>query len=43
MLTEFGGIAFPKRPEPGVTQTWGYTAATTEEQFTREYSELWMR
>ncbi len=40
MLTEFGGIAFAKCPEPGVKQTWGYTVATTEEEFTAMYQAL---
>jgi beta-galactosidase/beta-glucuronidase len=40
MLTEFGGIAFAKCPQPGVPQTWGYTAAQTDEEFSRMYSEL---
>lgn len=40
MLTEFGGIAFPKCSEPGVKHTWGYTFAKDEAEFTRMYSEL---
>jgi len=40
MLTEFGGIAFAKCPQPGVTQTWGYTMAKDEETFERMYCEL---
>lgn len=40
MLTEFGGIAFQKSPEPGVKTTWGYTRATTEEEFAQLYEQL---
>jgi hypothetical protein len=40
MLTEFGGIAFQQRPEPGVKQIWGYTAAKDEEAFARMYEDL---
>lgn len=40
MLTEFGGIAYVKKPEPGVTQTWGYTAAEGERQFGQLFAEL---
>src|SRR4029453_7243790 len=40
MLTEFGGIAFAKCPQPGVTQTWGYTVAHDDDQFTRMYEAL---
>ncbi len=40
MLTEFGGIAFQSRPEPGVKKIWGYTKAESEEEFTRLYEEL---
>jgi beta-galactosidase/beta-glucuronidase len=40
MLTEFGGIAYVKKPEPGVKQTWGYTRATTDEEFERMYAAL---
>jgi beta-galactosidase/beta-glucuronidase len=40
MLTEFGGIAFVKKPEPGVKQSWGYTRAKTDEEFARMYRDL---
>jgi uncharacterized short protein YbdD (DUF466 family) len=40
MLTEFGGIAFAKCPQPGVKQVWGYTVAKDEESFVRMYCEL---
>ncbi len=40
MLTEFGGIAFAKHPEPGVDRTWGYTAAATEQEFTAMFQAL---
>jgi beta-galactosidase/beta-glucuronidase len=40
MLTEFGGIAYVKKPEPGVKQTWGYTRAKSDEEFARMYAEL---
>ena len=31
MLTEFGGIAFPKA-DPGVKSIWGYSKAATQER-----------
>jgi hypothetical protein len=40
MLTEFGGIAFAKRPQPGVKRTWGYTTAKNAGDFARLYGEL---
>jgi hypothetical protein len=40
MLSEFGGIAFNKCPQPGVKQTWGYTVAKDEGEFGRMYAEL---
>ena len=40
MLTEFGGIAFQQKAEPGVKQIWGYSSATSEEEFARIYKEL---
>ena len=40
MLTEFGGIAYPKRPAPGVTQTWGYSSAPDDETFAARYRAL---
>ena len=40
MLTEFGGIAYPKRPAPGVTRTWGYSSAPDDETFAARYRAL---
>jgi beta-galactosidase/beta-glucuronidase len=40
MLTEFGGISFQSRPEPGVKKIWGYTVAHTEEEFARMYDQI---
>lgn len=40
MLTEFGGVAYAKCPQPGVRQTWGYSAAHNDEEFTRIYKAL---
>ena len=40
MLTEFGGIAFQKAPEPGVKTIWGYTRAMSEEEFAQLYEQL---
>jgi beta-galactosidase/beta-glucuronidase len=40
MLTEFGGIAFQNKPEPGVKKIWGYTRAETEQEFAQLYENL---
>lgn len=40
MLTECGGIAFPKCPQPGVDKVWGYLVAHTEDEFRRRYHAL---
>lgn len=40
MLTEFGGIAFANRAEPDGNRNWGYTAATSEQEFTAMYQAL---
>jgi hypothetical protein len=40
MLTEFGGVAFAKSPQPGVKQVWGYSVAKTETEFAQMYSQL---
>lgn len=40
MLTEFGGIAYAKCPQPGVTQTWGYSAAKGDTDFMEQYQRL---
>ena len=40
VLTECGGIALASCPQPGVTQTWGYTVAKDEADLCRRYFEL---
>src|SRR5436309_9107494 len=40
MLTEFGGIAYQSKPEPGVKKIWGYNAAKTEEEFAKLYEGI---
>jgi hypothetical protein len=40
MLTEFGGIAYAKRRQPGVRQTWGYSAARNDEEFAAMFGKL---
>ncbi len=40
VLTEFGGICYQPRPEPGVKTIWGYTRADSAEEFLRLYEEL---
>jgi beta-galactosidase/beta-glucuronidase len=40
MLTEFGGIAFEDKSEPGVKKVWGYTKAETAEEFAKLYEDL---
>lgn len=40
MLTEFGGIAYPKCPAPGVTQSWGYSMVADDETFAARYRAL---
>ncbi|MDB5885407.1 MAG: putative b-glycosidase, Glycoside Hydrolase Family 2 [Polaromonas sp.] len=40
MLTEFGGIAFQTRAEPGVKSIWGYSNAKTQEEFAQQYEKL---
>lgn len=39
MLTEFGGIAFVD-PAKEISQAWGYSAATSSNEFRRRYEEL---
>lgn len=39
MLTEFGGIAFVE-PDYEITKSWGYSAATTSQEFRRRYEAL---
>ncbi len=40
MLTEFGGIAYPKCPAPGVTQSWGYSMVEDDMAFGERYRGL---
>jgi len=40
MLTEFGGVAFAKKVEPGGPVTWGYSTAEDEASFARVFDEL---
>ncbi len=40
MLTEFGGIAYPKCPAPGVAQSWGYSMVADDETFAARYRAL---
>ncbi|MDI1310344.1 MAG: glycoside hydrolase family 2 TIM barrel-domain containing protein [Methylotenera sp.] len=40
MLTEFGGIAYAKCPQPGVSQTWGYSSAKDDTDFLALYRSL---
>ncbi|MES2932099.1 MAG: glycoside hydrolase family 2 TIM barrel-domain containing protein [Pseudomonadota bacterium] len=40
VLTEFGGIAYSKCPEPGVPQIWGYAYAESDEEFLGIYRKL---
>ena len=40
MLTEFGGIAYAKGHQPGVTQTWGYSFAADDVDFKKKYKGL---
>jgi hypothetical protein len=40
MLTEFGGISYVPKVEPGVSHTWGYTVAKDEATFRQMFGEL---
>ncbi|WP_231402351.1 glycoside hydrolase family 2 protein [Caenimonas aquaedulcis] len=40
ILTEFGGIAFQKEPQPGDAKIWGYTQVTDDETFAQLYEQL---
>ncbi|HKO89291.1 MAG TPA: glycoside hydrolase family 2 TIM barrel-domain containing protein [Burkholderiales bacterium] len=40
ILTEFGGIAYAKCPQPGVDQIWGYSKVESDKEFAERYSEL---
>jgi hypothetical protein len=39
MMTEFGGISFVE-PDHEITKTWGYSAATSSQEFRRRYEDL---
>ncbi|HXH75515.1 MAG TPA: glycoside hydrolase family 2 TIM barrel-domain containing protein [Bacteriovoracaceae bacterium] len=39
MLTEFGGIAFVE-PSESIQHTWGYSAASSSQEFRRRYEDL---
>jgi beta-galactosidase/beta-glucuronidase len=40
VLTEFGGIAFDKKPQEGVPEIWGYSTANAEEEFATKFHAL---
>lgn len=40
VLSEFGGIAFDKCPEPGGPAVWGYSTAEAEEEFATSFHAL---
>ncbi|MBC7502583.1 MAG: glycoside hydrolase family 2 [Herminiimonas sp.] len=40
VLTEFGGIAYAKCPEPGVRQIWGYSKVENDQEFGDSYRKL---
>jgi beta-galactosidase/beta-glucuronidase len=40
ILTEFGGITYTKRPEPGVKDVWGYSMADNDQEFANSYRRL---
>ena len=40
MLTEFGGIAYAKSPQPGAKQTWGYSTVNSDEELAKRYRAL---
>jgi hypothetical protein len=40
MLTEFGGIAYAKCPQPGVKQTWGYSCAQDDADFMQRFQSI---
>lgn len=40
MLTEFGGVAYAKCPEPGVQQIWGYSVAKNDQEFAALYQKI---
>ncbi len=40
ILSEFGGIAYRKKPEAGVEEIWGYSEADSDQQFLEAYRGL---
>jgi beta-galactosidase/beta-glucuronidase len=40
ILTEFGGIAYAKKPDPGCPKTWGYSSVSSDEEFRARYRSL---
>ncbi len=40
MLTECGGIAYAKCPQPGVAKVWGYLMAQSDEEFHQRFRDL---
>ena len=40
MLTEFGGIAYTEHPGAGVSKDWGYSKASSAEEFFESYKNL---
>ncbi|WP_019140490.1 glycoside hydrolase family 2 protein [Noviherbaspirillum massiliense] len=40
ILTEFGGIAYRKKPEKGVKEVWGYSEADSDKEFQETYRRL---
>jgi hypothetical protein len=39
-LSEFGGIAYRKKPEAGVNEIWGYSEADSDAAFLEAYRKL---
>ena len=40
VLTEFGGIAYAKCPDPCAPRTWGYSTVSSDEEFFDRYRKL---
>ncbi|MDB5728700.1 MAG: glycoside hydrolase family 2 [Noviherbaspirillum sp.] len=40
VLSEFGGIAYRKKPEKGVDEIWGYSEADSDKEFLEAYRHL---
>ncbi|WP_292935263.1 glycoside hydrolase family 2 TIM barrel-domain containing protein [Noviherbaspirillum sp.] len=40
ILTEFGGITYAKKAEPGVSNVWGYSLADSDQDFLDSYRRL---